>query len=206
MTHRSASSKHNERMEFLGDSILGVIISEALYQQMPGASEGYLSRLRASLVNEDVLSEIGAELQLGDHLKLGSGELKSGGFRRKSTLADAFEALIASVYLNRLNNKCPDVGGPYLQADPTVQYARGGPGNWWWKPQSIEEYAGVQSPYNTYLNAGLTPTPICTPSVDSIKAVLSPDDTDYLYFYITQTDEWFSSTYDEHLQAIEENR
>lgn len=99
MTHRSASSKHNERMEFLGDSILGVIISEALYQQMPGASEGYLSRLRASLVNEDVLSEIGAELQLGDHLKLGSGELKSGGFRRKSTLADAFEALIASVYL-----------------------------------------------------------------------------------------------------------
>lgn len=101
MTHRSASSKHNERMEFLGDSILGVIISEALYQQMPGASEGYLSRLRASLVNEDVLSEIGAELQLGDHLKLGSGELKSGGFRRKSTLADAFEALIASVYLER---------------------------------------------------------------------------------------------------------
>ena len=99
LTHRSANGKHNERMEFLGDSILGVIITEALYRQMPTASEGYLSRLRASLVNEDTLANIAIEISLGDQLHLGSGELKSGGFRRKSILSDALEAVIASVFL-----------------------------------------------------------------------------------------------------------
>jgi len=101
LTHRSASGKHNERMEFLGDSILGVIITEALYLQMPTASEGYLSRLRASLVNEDTLADIATEISLGDQLHLGSGELKSGGFRRKSILSDALEAVIASVFLQQ---------------------------------------------------------------------------------------------------------
>jgi ribonuclease-3 len=101
LTHRSASGKHNERMEFLGDSVLGVIITEALYQHMPLASEGYLSRLRASLVNEDTLAEIAIEISLGDYLHLGSGELKSGGFRRKSILSDALEAIIASVFLQQ---------------------------------------------------------------------------------------------------------
>lgn len=99
MTHRSASSKHNERMEFLGDSILGLVISDALYRRLPEASEGYLSRLRASLVNESVLAEISTELKLGELLNLGTGEVKSGGVNRKSILADALEALIASVYL-----------------------------------------------------------------------------------------------------------
>lgn len=99
MTHRSASGKHNERMEFLGDSILGLVISDALYRRLPEASEGYLSRLRASLVNESVLAELSVELQLGDLLNLGAGEIKSGGVNRKSILADALEALIASVYL-----------------------------------------------------------------------------------------------------------
>lgn len=102
MTHRSVSGKHNnERMEFLGDSILGVVITEALFDGLPAAPEGYLSRLRASLVNESVLAEISLELELGDLLKLGSGELKSGGFRRASILADALEALIAAVFLER---------------------------------------------------------------------------------------------------------
>ena len=101
MTHRSASAKHNERMEFLGDSILGLIISDALYHKMPEASEGYLSRLRASLVNESVLAELSTELQLGNFLNLGTGELRSGGVNRKSILADALEALIASVYLEQ---------------------------------------------------------------------------------------------------------
>lgn len=99
LTHRSASSLHNERMEFLGDSVLGVIITNALYHQMPTASEGYLSRLRASLVNESTLAEIANELSLGDFLRLGAGELKSGGFRRKSILSDTLEAVIASVFL-----------------------------------------------------------------------------------------------------------
>ncbi len=101
LTHRSASSKHNERMEFLGDSVLGVVITDALYKRMPKASEGYLSRLRASLVNENTLAEIANELSLGDFLRLGAGELKSGGFRRKSILSDALEAVIASVFLEK---------------------------------------------------------------------------------------------------------
>jgi len=101
LTHRSAKSKHNERMEFLGDSVLGLIITKALYHRMPSASEGYLSRLRASLVNESTLAEIANELSLGDFLKLGAGELKSGGFRRKSILSDTLEAVIASVYIEK---------------------------------------------------------------------------------------------------------
>ena len=101
MTHRSASGKHNERMEFLGDSVLGLVISDALYLRLPEASEGYLSRLRASLVNESVLAEISTELQLGELLNLGAGEVRSGGVNRKSILADALEALIASVYLDQ---------------------------------------------------------------------------------------------------------
>ena len=101
MTHRSRGigGKHNERMEFLGDSVLGVIITSRLYQQLPEASEGYLSRLRASLVNENTLAELSMELSISEHLRLGSGELKSGGFRRKSTLADAFEAVVGCIYL-----------------------------------------------------------------------------------------------------------
>ena len=101
LTHRSASGKHNERMEFLGDSVLGLIITSALYIQQPNASEGYLSRLRASLVNENTLAEIANELSLGDFLRLGAGELKSGGFRRKSILSDTLEAVIGSVYLEK---------------------------------------------------------------------------------------------------------
>lgn len=101
ITHRSATGKNNERMEFLGDSVLGLIITTELYRQMPRASEGYLSRLRASLVNEGTLATLSADLALGDFLRLGPGELKSGGFRRKSILADALEALIGCIYLEK---------------------------------------------------------------------------------------------------------
>ena len=101
LTHRSAHHKHNERMEFLGDSVLGLVVTNALYTHMPKASEGYLSRLRASLVNESTLAEIANELSLGDFLRLGAGELKSGGFRRKSILSDTLEAVIASVFLEK---------------------------------------------------------------------------------------------------------
>lgn len=101
ITHRSANGKNNERMEFLGDSVLGLIITTELYRQMPRASEGYLSRLRASLVNENTLAQLSADLALGDFLRLGPGELKSGGFRRKSILADALEALIGCIYLEQ---------------------------------------------------------------------------------------------------------
>lgn len=100
LTHRSAGKPNNERMEFLGDALLGAIVAEMLYETHPKATEGEMSRLRAQLVNGQALADMARELELGDKLKLGSGELKSGGFRRDSILADAFEALVAAVYLD----------------------------------------------------------------------------------------------------------
>ena len=100
LTHRSAGGRHNERLEFLGDAVLGMIIAEVLYRHVPEASEGYLTRLRANLVRKETLAEIGAEMRLGDWLKLGTGELKSGGFRRASTLANGVEALLGAIYLD----------------------------------------------------------------------------------------------------------
>jgi ribonuclease-3 len=100
LTHRSADGPNNERLEFLGDSVLNLLLSERLYREFPTASEGDLSRLRARLVSEEPLAEIALELQLGELLLLGSGELKTGGFRRQSILADAFEALCGALYLD----------------------------------------------------------------------------------------------------------
>ena len=100
LTHRSAASRNNERMEFLGDAVLGYLISSELFQRFPTATEGVLSRLRASLVKGETLADIATQLQFGDYLILGSGELKSGGFRRRSILADAFEAVIGAIYLD----------------------------------------------------------------------------------------------------------
>lgn len=113
--------------------------------------------------------------------------------------------LIASVYLNRLNGSCvADVGGRYLQADPTVQYARGVVGNWWWEPESIEEYSSVISPYNTYLNEGLPPTPIANPGLDAIQASQSPAQTTYCFFVATGDDgrHVFAETLAEHEQNL----
>jgi len=98
ITHRSASSKNNERLEFLGDSILGFVIAQKLYDRFPDASEGTLSRLRASLVNEASLADLARKHKLGDYLNLGSGELKSGGFRRDSILSDALEAIMGALF------------------------------------------------------------------------------------------------------------
>jgi ribonuclease-3 len=100
LTHRSAEGPNNERLEFLGDSVLNLMLSERLYREFPMASEGDLSRLRARLVSEEPLAEIAQSMQLGELLSLGSGELKTGGFRRQSILADAFEALCGALYLD----------------------------------------------------------------------------------------------------------
>jgi ribonuclease-3 len=100
LTHRSVGHHNNERLEFLGDAILGCIIAEELYRRFSEASEGDLTRLRATLVKGDTLAEIGKGLALGDYIRLGSGELKSGGFRRGSILACGVEALIGAVYLD----------------------------------------------------------------------------------------------------------
>lgn len=100
LRHRSAGSRHNERLEFLGDGLLNFVIADELFARRPHANEGELSRFRASLVREATLVELAHFLDLGDFLTLGSGELKSGGFRRGSTLADAFEAILGAVYLD----------------------------------------------------------------------------------------------------------
>lgn len=100
LTHRSASSKHNERLEFLGDSILSFVIANALYQHFPYIDEGDMSRMRATLVRGNTLAEIACEFDLGEYLQLGQGELKSGGFRRESILANTVEALIGGIYLD----------------------------------------------------------------------------------------------------------
>ncbi|MGC7560518.1 ribonuclease III [Pasteurella sp. PK-2025] len=100
LTHRSASVKHNERLEFLGDAILNFTIAQALYHQFPKCNEGELSRMRATLVREPTLAILAREFELGDYLCLGPGELKSGGFRRESILADCVEAIIGAMSLD----------------------------------------------------------------------------------------------------------
>jgi ribonuclease III len=100
LTHRSARRQHNERLEFLGDAVLGFLIAETLTQRFTSASEGELTRLRARLVNGEALATLALELRLGGFLELGLGERKSGGHRRASILADALEAVICAVYLD----------------------------------------------------------------------------------------------------------
>lgn len=100
LTHRSHSSPHNERLEFLGDSVLSCAIATLLYQRFSHLKEGDLSRLRANLVRQESLADIASGLALGDVLRLGEGELKSGGFRRPSILADTLEAVFGAIYLD----------------------------------------------------------------------------------------------------------
>jgi ribonuclease-3 len=100
LTHRSVPGPNNERLEFLGDAVLNLIVAHHLYAAFPEASEGDLSRLRARVVSGEPLAEVAASLNLGEALQLGSGELKTGGFRRQSILADAFEAVCGALYLD----------------------------------------------------------------------------------------------------------
>ena len=109
LTHRSAGKPNNERLEFLGDALVNLLVAELLFEAHPRASEGELSRLRAQLVNGLALAGVGRELELGDALRMGPGEMKSGGHRRDSILADAFEALLAAVYLDGGYDACREV-------------------------------------------------------------------------------------------------
>lgn len=122
LTHRSAGGCHNERLEYLGDAALSLVVAEALYQRLPDAPEGHLSRLRASLVRRSSLAAMARELGFSKRLRLGSGELKSGGFRRESILADAFEAVLGAIYLDggldRLREVVQRVYGERLQELP----------------------------------------------------------------------------------------
>lgn len=99
LTHRSAAKQHNERLEFLGDAVLGMVVAQALYKRFPSVPEGKLTRMRSTLVKGDTLAELGREADVGELLKLGPGELKSGGHRRSSIIADAMEAILGAIYL-----------------------------------------------------------------------------------------------------------
>jgi len=123
LTHRSHGVSHNERIEFLGDSILNCVVAALLFERFPELREGELSRLRATLVRQDTLFEIAQSLSLGDFLLLGEGEMKSGGFRRPSILADALEALFGAIFLDagfdRAHAVIADIFQPYLaKIDP----------------------------------------------------------------------------------------
>lgn len=100
LSHRSIGKKNNERLEFLGDSVIGYVIAEELYRRFNDENEGNLSRYRSLLVKGDTLASIARQLEVGNYLKLGGGELKSGGFRRASILADAMEAIIGAITLD----------------------------------------------------------------------------------------------------------
>ncbi|RPE81278.1 ribonuclease III [Vulcaniibacterium tengchongense] len=115
LTHRSAGAPHNERLEFLGDALVNLIVAEALYRHWPSADEGALTRARAELVRESALAPIARRLELGDHLTLGPGEMKSGGHRRDSILADALEAVVAAVYLDAGFETCRAVVLPWFE-------------------------------------------------------------------------------------------
>lgn len=109
LTHRSCKGANNERLEYLGDAILSFIIADYLYAHFPQAKEGQMSRLRASLVKGVTLAKIGKEFSLGDYLRLGAGELKSGGHRRDSILADAVESIIGAILLDSDVDQCREV-------------------------------------------------------------------------------------------------
>ena len=109
LTHRSADRINNERLEFLGDAILGFVVADELLQRHPQASEGDLSRQRSALVNRQTLAELATELGLGALLILGPGELKSGGRQRQSILADAVEAVVGAVYIDGGMDACREV-------------------------------------------------------------------------------------------------
>lgn len=115
LTHRSAGAPHNERLEFLGDAVLGALVAESLYARWPNADEGTLTRARAELVRESSLAAVARELDLGARLVLGPGELKSGGHRRDSILSDALEAVIAAVYLDAGLDTCREVVLPLFE-------------------------------------------------------------------------------------------
>lgn len=133
LTHRSMGAKNNERLEFLGDSILGFVVAEKIHEMFPTASEGVLSRLRASLVNQSALADLARKHNVGDYLILGTGELKSGGFRRDSILSDAIEAIIGALFkdqgievcrqwvLDLLDEKFENLSLENWQKDPKTQ-------------------------------------------------------------------------------------
>ena len=127
LTHRSAGTPNNERLEFVGDSIVNMMVAQALYQRWPKADEGALTRARAELVREGALAVIARSLELGERLTLGPGEMKSGGHRRDSILADALEAVVAAIYLDAGFAACQAVVLPWFSVSMEALPATGRP-------------------------------------------------------------------------------
>jgi ribonuclease III len=127
LRHRSAGVPHNERLEFLGDSIVNMLVAQTMFERWPKADEGALTRARSALVCEGALAVIARQLELGPRLVLGPGELKSGGFRRDSILADAVEAVIAAIYLDAGFETCRQVVLPWFEASIAALPATGKP-------------------------------------------------------------------------------
>ncbi len=161
--------------------------------------------LRAFLDNFE--DRVGSDKLVGGNSGLSGRDLVNlASIVEKEAVQADERPLIASVYVNRLNGTCAaDVGGNFLQADPTVQYAAGRPGDWWWKPQSIEEYSQIASPYNTYLNQGLPPGPIANPGLSAIEATRNPAATAFCFFVATGEERRhiFAQTYAEHQQNLQ---
>jgi len=116
LTHRSAGGHNNERLEFLGDAVVNLVVADALHARWPDADEGALTRARAELVRESTLAEIARELELGDALTLGAGEIRTGGFRRDSILADALEAVVGAIHLDAGFEACRTAVLPWFQS------------------------------------------------------------------------------------------
>ncbi len=125
LTHRSRGANNYERLEFLGDSVLNLVVSSRLFELKPNAQEGDLSRMRARLVRGESLADIASGLGLGKQLNLGEGEMKSGGFRRASILADAFEALLGAIFLDSDYESCRsvilDLFDPLIEKLPGIE-------------------------------------------------------------------------------------
>ena len=115
LRHRSTGVPHNERLEFLGDALVNLIVAEALHARWPKADEGALTRARASLVRESALAEVARPLGIGERIELGPGELKSGGHRRDSILADALEAVVGAIHLDAGFEACRAVVLPWFE-------------------------------------------------------------------------------------------
>jgi ribonuclease-3 len=140
ITHRSFSADHNERLEFLGDSVLNLAVAHLLFEQLRDLPEGDLSRVRANLVKQETLHQLALKLEIPACLKLGEGELKSGGQRRPSILADALEALIGAVFLDAgydIAEKWVHALFQNVEITPQMQAAAKDPKTVWWPPQAL---------------------------------------------------------------------
>jgi UPF0755 protein len=169
------------------------------YRVPARAAPANLLKVMLDNFNEKVVTELRAGAAASG-LSLHEAVVLASIIEREAVQADE-RPLIASVYRNRLSGVCDgQVGGPYLQADPTVQYARGRPGEWWWQPSSVEEYQYVQDPYNTYLYPGLPPGPIASPGLSALDSAIRPAQTQYCFFVATGEDgrHVFATTLAEH--------